>query len=201
MFGTARILRRPRWRWRVALALICAAGAVASVWIGSLVIREQRRELPRDYCRSTVHFDWEWPAAPCHTLLRESILPIELYYMGGWFVVLTTQPKPSVREITLDYTDLAVQGLVLSRGVAWPVRSAIPGRKGVYLVAAWLPPFALLTLIGVVPLISGSVRTLRMGHRRRRGRCAACGYSLTGLSEQRCPECGTPGGAGNTASV
>jgi RHS repeat-associated protein len=26
---------------------------------------------------------------------------------------------------------------------------------------------------------------------RHNGRCCACGYNLTGLSEQRCPECGT----------
>ncbi len=27
--------------------------------------------------------------------------------------------------------------------------------------------------------------------RRRNGRCAACGYSLAGINDQRCPECGT----------
>ena len=28
--------------------------------------------------------------------------------------------------------------------------------------------------------------------RRGRGQCIACGYNLTGLTERRCPECGTP---------
>lgn len=37
-----------------------------------------------------------------------------------------------------------------------------------------------------------SLHSILVGHlRRRRGRCAACGYSLDGISDQGCPECGT----------
>ena len=217
MFGTARILRRPRWRWRVALALVCAAGAVTSVWSDTLVMRAGHRGLPRE-CDKCLGFDpaWRSPEFRQHlqrttilfpstrknrTPLRDPALPIELHYMEGWFVILTTQAGPSSPERVLDLTYITVCVLGHSRGVAWPVRAAIPGRKGVYLVAVWLPPFVLLTVIGFAPLVSGSVRTLRMGHRRRRGRCTACGYSLAGLSEQRCPECGTPAGVGNAASA
>ncbi len=34
-----------------------------------------------------------------------------------------------------------------------------------------------------------SVTTARAGHRRR-NECVQCGYSLRGLTEPRCPECG-----------
>lgn len=41
----------------------------------------------------------------------------------------------------------------------------------------------------VIAFIRGPLRRVR---RRRRGRCVACGYDLTGLPEPRCPECERP---------
>ena len=32
----------------------------------------------------------------------------------------------------------------------------------------------------------------RSDERRKKNECVECGYSLRGLSERRCPECGTP---------
>lgn len=35
-------------------------------------------------------------------------------------------------------------------------------------------------------------REWREGTRRKHAQCESCGYRLYGLSQQRCPECGTP---------
>jgi hypothetical protein len=52
----------------------------------------------------------------------------------------------------------------------------------------WTPvvPFSIPPLVAV---LRGPVRR---HYRRKHGRCARCGYLLTGLTEPRCPECGTP---------
>lgn len=72
-----------------------------------------------------------------------------------------------------------------------PVWEGILGNALVFALAWWA------VLIG--PL------ALRRVRRRRRGRCAACGYDLRGLSTDssaRCPECGTRrGGAGGLRPV
>lgn len=54
------------------------------------------------------------------------------------------------------------------------VRHTVTIPIAVYLVFAFLRPL------------------IRHLYRRRRGLCLTCGYSLTGLSEPRCPECGSP---------
>lgn len=54
-------------------------------------------------------------------------------------------------------------------------------------IQLWLP-FILLATYPTFAFIRGP---LRRYHRRRKGLCAECGYNLTGLTEQRCPECAT----------
>jgi hypothetical protein len=51
-----------------------------------------------------------------------------------------------------------------------------------------IPCWAPTTLIAFACLVS----VARRGARAIRGRCAHCGYILHGLTEPRCPECGTP---------
>jgi len=53
-----------------------------------------------------------------------------------------------------------------------------------------LPVFPIAALLLVYP----TVVVIRQRRRRRRNQCLKCGYNLTGLSEPRCPECGTPTG-------
>jgi hypothetical protein len=57
--------------------------------------------------------------------------------------------------------------------------------------ALYFPHWSMLVVFGLFPLVR-----VRSWFRRRRlaksGRCVRCGYELCGLSEPRCPECGTP---------
>ena len=50
-------------------------------------------------------------------------------------------------------------------------------------------PFWLIGLVAALPPIAWAARRLRVGRRRRAGRCPACGYDLR-ASPGRCPECG-----------
>ncbi len=53
----------------------------------------------------------------------------------------------------------------------------------------WIPVVAIATLL-FLPELLGRVRlALRWQHIGQR--CGKCGYNLTGLTESRCPECGT----------
>jgi hypothetical protein len=54
-------------------------------------------------------------------------------------------------------------------------------------------PFWFLAGCALLSGLVGYVRgPLRIKRRRCRGQCVQCGYSLTGLPEPRCPECGRP---------
>jgi hypothetical protein len=55
-------------------------------------------------------------------------------------------------------------------------------------VPFWLV-FAMLAIGPTAAFMRGPLRRRR---RRKRGECIHCGYSLTGLTELRCPECGRP---------
>lgn len=55
-----------------------------------------------------------------------------------------------------------------------------------------LAPIPLLTFMLLsYPTIALARGPLRRWRRRRKGQCLKCGYSLTGLTEPRCPECAT----------
>ena len=55
-------------------------------------------------------------------------------------------------------------------------------------LSLWIP----LVVFLILPLGLVARRRVRGYVRRRRGLCESCGYSLRGLTEARCPECGTP---------
>lgn len=43
----------------------------------------------------------------------------------------------------------------------------------------------------VAPALACAIRSARANQRHRKNLCCECGYDLRGLSEPRCPECGT----------
>jgi hypothetical protein len=60
---------------------------------------------------------------------------------------------------------------------------------GFHRISIWLVgiPVIFLPWFALAPW-----RWIARRRRRKRGSCVHCGYSLTGLTEPRCPECGTP---------
>ena len=81
----------------------------------------------------------------------------------------------------LEYDPLAGRGFV-------QLHSYSHGRYRTtwFVFPLWLPTIGLL-LLSALPLAS---RPVRRWWRHRRGLCIECGYNLTGLRSDRCPECG-----------
>ena len=51
--------------------------------------------------------------------------------------------------------------------------------------------FGVAALIAAILILVGVWRLVFLPRRKRPGYCGYCGYCLTGLTEARCPECGT----------
>ena len=72
---------------------------------------------------------------------------------------------------------------------------------GSWALANWLPPaigYGSQAAIGLY-LLFGAQHLIEYCLRGVRGRCAACGYPLAGLTADLCPECGTPIARGRPA--
>ncbi len=106
----------------------------------------------------------------------------------------TGPPAPAVRATTRESVSLRRFELF---GFEYHVRlQAIPYDSPLYdgiwprqievIVPLWLPLVVLLAYPTTF-VIRGPLRRHR---RRKRGLCIHCGYSLKGLPEPRCPECG-----------
>lgn len=85
---------------------------------------------------------------------------------------------------------------VLNRaaGIQWvpKVQIAVGEPEVRYAYAlVWPHAFLWLTLPTALLALNSVYRAWVRRRRRRLGRCAVCGYSLRGLVEPRCPECGT----------
>ncbi len=68
--------------------------------------------------------------------------------------------------------------------------SCITSSRALGIIAAagsLVPPLALLLSVFAV---GGLIQTVRQAHDRTPGMCPACGYSLAGIDQHRCPECG-----------
>jgi hypothetical protein len=68
-----------------------------------------------------------------------------------------------------------------------PQQAAAPAGITYVRMPTWLPVSVLL----LAPLRYVFRGPMLERHRHRRNRCTMCGYSLTGLPEPRCPECGS----------
>jgi hypothetical protein len=55
-----------------------------------------------------------------------------------------------------------------------------------------IPCWAAVLALSTYPMFAFLRGPFLRWHRRRHNRCAKCAYSLAGLIESRCPECGTP---------
>jgi hypothetical protein len=79
--------------------------------------------------------------------------------------------------------------------VSWPAPAPFPEGRGRW-SAIYAPIWVWLLVLWAYPLgklvLALRARLLVPWRRRRHGLCVRCGYSLRGLPEPRCPECGTP---------
>ena len=87
---------------------------------------------------------------------------------------------------------LAVGNLRRQRGISATHRafrtSTVPAFRASGCV---VPLWCLFILASAVPTSAFMQGSLRRWRRGKRGHCLTCGYNLTGLTEPRCPECGT----------
>jgi hypothetical protein len=102
-------------------------------------------------------------------------------------------------RLLLKAVGVLLLGLSIPK-LLWTVGSLLVAQTGVqpgaggWPLAAWLPSitgYGSQAAIGLY-LLFGAQRLIEYGLRGVRGRCAGCGYSLTGLTADLCPECGTP---------
>lgn len=65
-----------------------------------------------------------------------------------------------------------------------------PGMMGIE-TEMWFYSAPLIAILAPCPLLLFLVPRVRRWHRRRKGRCLECGYSITGNTSGVCPECGS----------
>jgi hypothetical protein len=76
-----------------------------------------------------------------------------------------------------------------------PMRSPLFSKPGLFVELPFWALFVFFVTTAAIPVI----RPLRRRMRLRRGLCGKCGYDLR-ANPDRCPECGTPRGAGQRSS-
>ena len=97
--------------------------------------------------------------------------------------------RPAVYGISLARRgQVAPFGLQWKRPIVPSAGSSAAVHSSMVRAPAWVP-VVLLLAYPTLAYIRGPIQTRR---RRRRNECVRCGYSLVGLPEPRCPECGRP---------
>jgi hypothetical protein len=98
-----------------------------------------------------------------------------------------TLPAPSGRAYSWGPFDGITSAQLWSTDPTTEVPTPIKRRYNSLAMPIWFPILALL----ILPFAAFLLGPVRRWSRRRHGRCLRCGYSLRGLPEARCPECGT----------
>jgi len=116
----------------------------------------------------------------------------ELGYGWPWRAMRVTmeQLPPAVRGTPAILDHRIIEGILLKKNTTnaySPV--VIPTR------ILWLGFIGNTALAAVVLITAGAAfKTYRTSRRRRKGRCLACGYDLSGQTTPGCPECGAERG-------
>jgi len=76
------------------------------------------------------------------------------------------------------------------RNDSWLWYRDFGNRPGFWSTEIHVPAWAVLFVLALYPTIWLASKRFVRHRRRKRNECIRCGYSLTGLPEPRCPECG-----------
>jgi hypothetical protein len=127
-----------------------------------------------------------------------------LFVASGWWVFMLQVPTPIVPDLyvgrggaVLTMSDTMLyyaasadrNSFNLSRWNSWAHYRLVHGQHGetirerTYLI---IPLYAVFVAVGLPTLL-----VWRFVPKFPRGHCRRCGYNLKGLTEARCPECGT----------
>lgn len=68
----------------------------------------------------------------------------------------------------------------------------IPWRTTLGVLTTYSLPIVPIIVLSLLLPLRAVLLKCRRRFRRKRHQCTGCGYDLTGLSEPRCPECGSP---------
>lgn len=109
-----------------------------------------------------------------------STVPPALHAFAGF---VFSRDRVEVPSVDLPFPPRLFQGM-FGRSLG---SGATAGVERTVILRLWVP----VVLFGLWPLLCFFRGPLRRARRRAAGCCLSCGYSLAGLSEPRCPECGS----------
>jgi hypothetical protein len=167
---------RPRWPETALTVLATTVGVVGAYCLVRIVWRTLRHEPPRSRKRADL---WQIIQVGLMGLAFNVVLFAGVLFWGAVHTYGLYVSNKSLR--------IPASGFAPSVSI-W---DDFFGRRAVMILAAGL---GLVVVAGA--LAYGAYR-LRPRVRRAQGKCVRCGYLLTGLSEPRCPECGTAFDAGD----
>lgn len=189
----------------IASAGLCVASyATAIKWkIGDPVLLFDRQSLVVSIDSGRMVVNWgrrdEWKSEDgriihCYFSFGEYVPPnnpipgvrygLQQIYITGRTSFRTAKPERA--------TYVTRQGGINTNGMVFELPTLIPMQDRAtrteltIWIAMWLP----IALFGIFPLFAFIYGPLRRHRRRKHNQCLRCGYSLTGLTEPRCPECG-----------
>ena len=99
-------------------------------------------------------------------------LEVEAYITFGWVCVGHQHKVPGWPQSGVSFGVIGSSLLLRDRDL-------------VFRFPLWIP------ILACMILAASPIARYRRRQRRRRGRCVECGYNLSGLTENRCPECAT----------
>ncbi len=99
--------------------------------------------------------------------------------------------SPVDQETSVPYQHVRFLGMEWHQQAIVITHSPDPGIPAPRFCALDVPLWQPVALFGAWPFVAFVRGPLRRARRRCQGLCVRCGYNLTGLTEPRCPECGT----------
>lgn len=125
--------------------------------------------------------------------MQSKTMPRRIHWRSRWLVINHvggpfTCHGMKYTPVDLDHATGYSRGVIVAKNGLSPQP---PGMIGVE-TETWFYTVPFLLILAPIPFLLFLVPHIRRWHRRRKGRCLECGYSLTGNLSGVCPECGAP---------